>query len=240
MTKANKHLPELPQGWAWTIAQEVCSSVRDGTHDTPKYVENGIPLITSKNLKNGVIDFGTAKNICCEDHQKISLRSGVEKGDVLFAMIGTIGNPVTIRTDKIFSIKNVGLFKKNNNFISPEFLQYWLSSHNFNKILNDRELLKGTTQKFIPLGNLRILPIPLAPHPEQHRIVAKIDELFSHLDAGVESLHKAKAQLRRYRQAVLKAAVEGRLTKQWRKANSDVEPAKKLLEGALKGIQRNI
>ncbi|MDF5739171.1 MULTISPECIES: hypothetical protein [unclassified Nostoc] len=101
-------LYELPKGWVWVTSSEVCSSVRDGTHDTPKYVEQGIPLITSKNLKENGLDFSTAKNISLEDHQNISVRSEVDKGDILFAMIGTIGNPVIVRTDKVFSIKNVG------------------------------------------------------------------------------------------------------------------------------------
>ena len=77
---------------------------------------------------------------------------------------------------------------------------------------------------------IRAIPFPLPPLPEQHRIVARIEELFSRLDAGVEALQKAKAQLRRYRQAVLKAAVEGRLTEEWRKAHPEVEPAEKLLK----------
>ena len=73
------------------------------------------------------------------------------------------------------------------------------------------------------------LTIP-SPLPEQHRIVARIEELFSRLDAGVEALRRAKAQLQRYRQSVLKAAVEGRLTAEWRAAHPEVEPAEKLLK----------
>ena len=76
--------------------------------------------------------------------------------------------------------------------------------------------------------------------PEQHRIVARIEELFSRLDAGVEELKKAKAQLQRYRQSVLKAAVEGRLTEEWRKAHPDVEPAEKLLRTRISKKQSKI
>lgn len=73
--------------------------------------------------------------------------------------------------------------------------------------------------------------IPLPPFPEQHRIVAKIEELFTKQDAGVEALKLVQAQLKRYRQSVLKAAVEGRLTAEWRKQHLDeLEPADKLLE----------
>jgi len=75
-----------------------------------------------------------------------------------------------------------------------------------------------------------MIPFPLPPLPEQRRIVAKIEELFARLDAGVSALEKARAQLKRYRQSVLKAAVEGRLTEEWRRGHPDVEPSSVLLE----------
>ena len=62
--------------------------------------------------------------------------------------------------------------------------------------------------------------LPLAPLPEQHRIVAKLDELFSELDAGVAALERAQTKLKRYRASVLKAAVEGKLTEEWRRDQS--------------------
>jgi type I restriction enzyme S subunit len=89
----------------------------------------------------------------------------------------------------------------------------------------------GTTFNAITGAQLKEFPIPLPPLPEQHRIVAKIEELFTRLDAGVEALKKIKAQLKRYRQAVLKYAFEGKLTQKWREANKEkLEPASVLLE----------
>jgi type I restriction enzyme S subunit len=232
-------LHELPGGWAWTITSEVCSSVRDGTHDTPKYVEKGVPLITSKNLKESSIDLSTAKNISIDDHEKISIRSGVDNGDVLFAMIGTIGNPVVVKTNQIFSIKNVALFKKNEMSINSQYLKLWLSSWVFDTILERNMFLKGTTQKFIPLGSLRNLPIPLPPFPEQQAIVSKIEQLFSDLDNGIDNFRKAQAQLKFYRQSVLKAACEGRLVpieaELARAEGHEYEAAEVLLGRILKG-----
>ena len=77
------------------------------------------------------------------------------------------------------------------------------------------------------------MPVRFSPPLEQHRIVAKIEELFSDLDAGVAALTRVRAKLKRYRASVLKAAVEGRLTAAWRAAHPDVEPAEKLLERIL-------
>ena len=100
--------------------------VRDGTHDTPKYIESGIPLLTSKNLKYGVLDFENVRFISEDDHHKISKRSAVDRNDILYAMIGTIGNPVIVRSDREFSIKNVALFKLQDSPFDPEFFYYLL------------------------------------------------------------------------------------------------------------------
>jgi type I restriction enzyme S subunit len=185
----------LPKDWKIVISSEIMD-IRDGTHDTPKYVsENGIPLITSKNLKENQIDFSKVSYISQEDHLEISKRSKVENGDILFAMIGTIGNPETK--------------------ILPEFFVNYLRSNFFEKQLNERKLLKGTTQKFIPLGNLRKIEIPLPPLKTQNLIVSKIEELFSELDKGIEELKKVQEQLKTYRQSVLKWAFEGRFTNEY-------------------------
>jgi len=89
----------------------------------------------------------------------------------------------------------------------------------------------GTTFKAITGETLRQIPFLIPPLPEQQRIVAKIEELFTKLDAGVETLKKAKTLLKQYRQSVLKAAVEGRLTEEWRREKGErIEPASVLLE----------
>ena len=212
---------ELPEGWEWTISGDVCSSVRDGTHDTPKYLDNGIPLITSKNLKSGKIDFSTAKLISINDHQQISVRSGVDDGDILFAMIGTIGNPVIVNKEKPFSIKNVALFKKNPSIVESRYLRCWLSSYSLERILEEDKFIKGTTQKFIPLNNLRNLPIPLPPLNEQKRIADRLDQLLTRIDKTKAHLDRIPPLLKRFRQSVLAAATSGKLTADWREEKSE-------------------
>ena len=110
-----------------------------------------------------------------EDHENISKRSKVDNGNVLFAMIGTIGNPVIVSTDKIFSIKNVALFKfENNKKLINEYLRLLLNS----KYTEDNLLVKsrGGTQKFVSLTDLRNFKIPLPPLETQKQIVAKIEK----------------------------------------------------------------
>ena len=165
-------------GWG-TIPLGEVYDVRDGTHDSPKYQAEGFPLITSKNLKSGQLNFDKVKYISKEDLEKINKRSAVNTGDVLFAMIGTIGNPTIIQGETDFAIKNVALFK-NNETQSSKFLQYYLQS----KAVIDKMMAeaKGTTQKFVGLGYLRKFPFICPPLEEQKRIVAILDEAFEGLD----------------------------------------------------------
>ena len=164
---------DLPAGWAWVRLQEAYD-VRDGTHDTPKYHETGVPLVTSKNLSSGRLDLTDVKLISTADHEAISARSKVDRHDILFAMIGSIGNPVIVDTDVEFSIKNVALFKHYSlSLSSPEFLLLSLT------VAADRMSAQaaGGVQSFISLGQIRSTTIALPPLAEQARIVARVTEL---------------------------------------------------------------
>ena len=163
---------EIPENWCWARMGS-CLDVRDGTHDTPKYVLEGIPLVTSKNLCNGKIDFSTAKFISREDHLAISLRSKVDAGDIMYAMIGSIGNPVLYNGNAEFSIKNMALFKKIANGLDMEYV-YW-----FLYLSQDtmKKLASGGVQSFVSLGYLRNYWIPVPPIQEQHRIVTAIKQI---------------------------------------------------------------
>ncbi|EMW7170426.1 restriction endonuclease subunit S [Vibrio fluvialis] len=163
----------LPSGWQWAEASKVID-IRDGTHDSPKPVEVGIPLVTSKNLKNGKIDFSTCTNISGEDHEQISKRSAVDDGDILYAMIGTIGNPVIVQGDSDFSIKNVALFKFSKSQVFNRFFYHLLGSSLVTQQFEKNA--RGGTQKFVSLGNIRALQIPLPPLDEQKRIAAILDK----------------------------------------------------------------
>jgi len=116
--------------------------------------------------------------------------------------------------------------------IEPRFLLHWILTPWFTG-----ETARNQGRTILPKINrdaLATLSVPVAPANEQRRIVAKLDELFSDLDAGVAALERAQANLKRYRAAVLKAAVEGKLTEQWRAEHPDVEPASELLARILK------
>ena len=107
------------------------------------------------------------------------------------------------------------VLKGREGLCSNRYLLYSLNQTNYRGYAN------GTTRLKLTQSAMRQLPINLAPLAEQHRIVAKIEELFSELDKGIENLKTARAQLKVYRQALLKHAFEGKLTVQWREQNRD-------------------
>ena len=169
---------EVPSGWEWCRLISYLD-VRDGTHDSPKYYNQGIPFVTSKNLKNGEIDFSSCKLISDNDHKKFSERSCVDDGDILFAMIGSIGNPVIVKKDREFSIKNVALFKRYNDEVTyNKYIYYYL------EYVQDelKKIASGGVQSFIGLNTFRSLLFPLPPLAEQHRIVEKIESLLPKIE----------------------------------------------------------
>jgi len=169
---------EIPESWKWVRLSEIFD-VRDGTHDTPKYVSDGIPLVTSKNLVNGSIDFDTTKQISIEDANNINIRSAVKTGDILFAMIGTIGNPVLVETDRKFCIKNMALFKAiDDKLTSAKYLLFFLRSEQESM----KKISNGGVQVFVSLSFLRNYLFPLPPLTEQKRIVAKLEEILPHCE----------------------------------------------------------
>ena len=205
---------DIPENWKWVRLGEVCD-VRDGTHDTPKYISNGIPLITSKNISNNTILFDNVKYISSEDYRAIANRSFVDTGDILFAMIGSIGNPVIVNTDKQFAIKNVALFKfHQNHFFYNKYLLIFLQLNQY--IMQKKS--SGAVQSFVSLKFLREYLFPLPPLKEQERIVKKIDELMGLCDKLEQEEEKLLALDKNFMEnlpkSILQYAVEGKLVLQ--------------------------
>ena len=169
---------ENEKGWEVKKLMEICD-VRDGTHDSPKYVESSnYMLITSKNIVNRAISFDDVNYITEEDYNNINKRSKVDDGDIIMPMIGTIGNPVIVYLDNLhkFSIKNVALIKFfHNTSILNRYLLELMISDSFRKYL--LSLNKGGTQKFVALGTIRRMDIILPPLSLQQSFAHKIEQI---------------------------------------------------------------
>ncbi len=171
--------------------------VKDGTHESPKPTDNGYLLVTSKNLKNNKLDFSESYSISKEDYESINKRSKVEKGDILFGMIGTIGNPILLE-DEGFAIKNVALLKTSclqEKYYILNFLKSIAIAKQFYKTN------AGGTQKFISLGAIRDLKIDFPSLEES----TKIGILFNKLDELIKNQSIKIVLLRRRKKSLLKS-----------------------------------
>ncbi|AMS27310.1 hypothetical protein AEM51_10060 [Bacteroidetes bacterium UKL13-3] len=170
--------------------EDICD-VRDGTHDSPTYVMDGFPLVTSKNIIDGKIDFSNVNLISREDLDKINKRSLVEDGDIIMPMIGTIGNPIIVKKEREFGIKNVALIKFNENTkVNNVYLKYILGSEQINDFFLSEA--KGVAQKYVSLGLLRSIEIPLPPLEIQQQIVAEIEGYQKIIDGAKQVVNNYK------------------------------------------------
>lgn len=164
-----------PFNWEKEQLGMVCD-VRDGTHDSPQYYETGYPLVTSKNVTGGKIDLTDCSLICEVDFKKINERSKVDIGDIIMPMIGTVGKPVIVDVEPNFAIKNVSLIKfKDHSTVLNIFICALLQSDYFDNAVLSK--VRGGTQKFISLGDIRKLAVIVPPMALQEQFAAFVAEV---------------------------------------------------------------
>lgn len=148
---------EIPTSFDVKSLSEIIE-VKDGTHDSPKPQDNGYFLLTSKHLTERGLDYTSAYKISKEDYESINKRSKVDTNDILFSMIGTIGNSYFVEETNInFAIKNMALFKTSAKRWFSEYLYLYLSSCDYKHY--EGNSLSGSIQKFVSLRTLRDMPI---------------------------------------------------------------------------------
>lgn len=220
---------DVPAHWEIVPFEEVLEGITGGgtpTKSNPQYWEGPIPWLTVKDMRirrpNDSIDH------ISEDAVSASATNVIPADTIIIATRIGLGKVIRVPYEAAINQDLKALISLPE--VDKGYLEYWIVSIADYLV----SIGSGTTVKGIRLEQLRSLPFPLAPLNEQNRIVAEIEKQFSRLDQAVENLNRVKANLKLYKVAVLKAAVEGKLTEQWRKTHPDVEPADKLLERILK------
>lgn len=211
-------LEELPEGWAWTTVAELGKVVSGGTPSTKEasYWGGDVAWISPSDLTGYTDKFIArgAKSITAAGLQNSSA-TAMPAGSIHFSSRAPIGYTVISSQNMTTNQGFKSLVPADGVF--NEYIYYYFKSA---KQLAE-SVATGTTFKEISGAAFSKLPVPLPPSAEQHRIVAKIEELFSELDQGVASLKTAREQLKVYRQSLLKNAFEGKLTAAWRTAHTD-------------------
>jgi Restriction endonuclease S subunits len=207
-------VPKLPEGWKWVRFEEITENF-DGKRK---------PLSSKfrESFKGKYPYYGACDII---DH----VREYIFDGDYL--LIGEDGanllskaKPLAFSVKGKFWVNNHAHILKTANVVNQKYLEFQFNSLQINKYVT------GTAQPKLNQSNLNKIPIAICPLPEQRAIVSKIEQLFSELDNGISNLKLAQEQLKVYRQAVLKKAFEGELTKKWREQQTDLPDAGDLLE----------
>ncbi|MCC2547431.1 restriction endonuclease subunit S [Hymenobacter sp. BT175] len=220
---------ELPDSWAWTTIEDIGRVTSGGTPQStdPNNFGTDIAWVTPADLS------GYTEKYISEGARSLSTKGVnscsatiIPAGSVLFSSRAPVGY-VVIAANDISTNQGFKNITPTAELVNSEYVYYYLKA---SKRLAE-SYASGTTFLELSGKNFSRLPFPLAPLTEQRRIVAKLEELFSRLDAGVATLRQTQAQLKRYRQSVLHAAVTGELTRAWRAAHPEpTESGAALLE----------
>lgn len=206
---------EIPKGWEIRPLNSLIT-VKDGTHESPKQQLEGRYLITSKHLLSSGIDYNTAYYISEEDYIAINKRSQVETNDILFSMIGTIGNKYLVAEKNVnFAIKNMALLKTSKSIHIMYFLWLYLSSWDYKHY--EFNAISGSIQKFLSLDAMRNIPVPF-----NYDIAVAFNKQVSNICQCIINLKEENIQLIKQRNELLPLLMNGQVS-----VNSDLSVYKK-------------
>jgi type I restriction enzyme S subunit len=222
----------IPSSWLLIDVDDFAFLIRGITYSRNDVIDKPsdgfLPIFRANNIQESNLTFD---DLVFVPKHLINEEQLILEGDIIFAMSSGSKHLVGKSAQAKKSINgSYGAFcamLRTVNSVSKKYVSYFFLGNEFRRLIS--EIAKGTNINNLKREHILFSKIPLPPLNEQHRIVSKIEELFSELDNGVANLKLAQNQLKVYRQALLKYAFEGKLTEQWRKENNP-EPAEKLLE----------
>lgn len=202
---------KIPKDWIY-VRLKMIAEISDGTHDTPAYVdknENTYPLVTSKNIINGQIDFEKCHFIGAKDYEKIIKRSYYQKYDLIMPMIGSIGKPAIIKSNKEFATKNVAIIRFHGDENLSKFIYYQFYSNNLNNEL--KNIMSGSVQNFVSQNIIKNLLFCLPRKgTEIIKIVSYLDSKCSQIDSIVSQKQKQLEILNEYKKSLIYEYVTGK------------------------------
>lgn len=226
-------MSELPQDWVTTRLDNVAIVQGGYAFKSEDFQSTGTPVLRISNIAG--LNDGLDNSCARINPAKLAglERFRLSKGDIVVAMSGATTGKFGVfnLNETVFLNQRVGRINtKNAATLDQRYLFHYFG------LLQKRILdaAYGAAQPNISPKEIAEFEIPLPPLPEQRRIVARIEELFSRLAAGIAVLRHAKAQLKRYRQSVLAAAVTGQLTQEWREQHPETESAGETVAAMLK------
>jgi len=204
---------EIPSTWSWVKLNDICSLITDGTHQTPTYTEKGMMFLSAQNIKPYRFMTKNHKYVSYEDYLVYTARSKVQKGDILITRVGAgIGETAMVDQDIDFAIYvSLGHIKVIQDFVYTPYLVHWLNSPDGIAQSREKILGRGHSQGNLNLNLIRQFSVPLPPLPEQHRIVAYLDDLQAKIDELKRLQAETSAELDALMPSILDKAFKGEL-----------------------------
>lgn len=217
---------ELPEGWRWARLSSVTERSQYGW-TTKASATGAVRFLRTTDISSGRVNWATVP-FCAEAPPDLE-RYLIKAGDILIARAGSVGKSFLVDSpeEAVFASYLIRFRPK----AEPRFVYWWLQTGYYWSQIAEQSA--GIAIPNVNATKLNDLPIPVPPLDTQRRIVARIDELFSELDDGEAALARARADLETYRKSLLKAAVTGELTADWRAANPPAETGEQLLQRIL-------
>jgi len=204
----------LPKNWKWTRIGEIVYKVGDVDHRMPKDHPNGIPYLSTGNIKaNGILDFANVKTISENDFLSLSRKIKPERNDIIFPRYGTIGRNALVNTDQQFLVSySCAIIKNIPKLINPKYLYFYTLSPVVQKEIE--KYIVQTTQANIGISSIENFIFPLCDLQEQELIVQELESQFSIIDnlEGTVNMGLQKSEILRH--SILKRAFEGKLIEQ--------------------------
>lgn len=199
----NTRIGRIPQDWELLKIEDVALKVTDGTHDTPKPTEKGVPYITAIHVKDGHINFDACYYVSEEVHEQIYKRCNPEKDDLLIVNIGAgTATPARVKVDYQFSMKNVALIKPNPSKLNGAYLEAYQL---FVKKKLFRRLTSGGAQPFLSLKEIKKLDIVVPKLVEQQKIAS----ILSTWDKAIELKEKLIEQKKEQKKGLMQKLLTG-------------------------------
>ncbi len=227
----------LPSSWRLVPIEDVARLVRGITykkeHARESIFDRAIPLLRATNITGKALTFSSLVFVPAS---YVSNDQFLRNGDVVIAS-SSGSKEVVGKAGQFFSVENSFSFGAFCTVLRPEsvleykYFGYYFQTTDYRKLISD--ISAGSNINNIKSSGLASHQIAISPRAEQTRIVEKLEELLSDLDAGVAELKAAQKKLGQYRQSLLKAAVEGALTAEWREQNKPEESGVQLLQRIL-------
>ena len=227
-------MTDLPTGWTETTLRAICSKIVDGSHNPPRAVAAGRPMLSARNVRDRAIHLDEFRFISDDDFEQEHARTQVQAGDVLLTIVGAIGRTAVVPSGApVFALqRSVAVLRP--LAMEPRALAYALEAPDVQKYMTDNA--RGTAQKGIYLGTLATVEVKLPPAAEQQRIADKLDTVLARVDACRDRLARVAPLLKRFRQSVLSAATSGRLTDDWRAGNRGLDWQAATIEGICRSV----